>query len=298
MPSKRKLKNLFKKIDRPSRGDFFYLEKFPIIDLHSHLRNEISKHTFEAKKAGIEALVFMANSNPPLDNLERIKKVLRKKAYCQIFPVSAITKGLKGKELVNVEEIKPYVLGFSDDGYYLENLDLLKQILEKNVLVLTHCSPPFEIGVKKPHLETKYVERYLKVFEKVGGKLHIQHVSQKTTVELIRNAKKDGLKITCETCPHYFTFTKDDLETKVNPPLGTKKDVLAIKEGLADGTIDVIASDYAPLPRKTGISNYFAFLWLSFGLVFEGVLTKEQLKEKLYLNPKKIIEQQGHKLKI
>ncbi len=298
MPSKRKLKNLFKKIDRPSRGDFFYLEKFPIIDLHSHLRNEISKHTFEAKKAGIEALVFMANSNPPLDNLERIKKVLRKKAYCQIFPVSAITKGLKGKELVNVEEIKPYVLGFSDDGYYLENLDLLKQILEKNVLVLAHCSPPFEIGVKKPHLETKYVERYLKVFEKVGGKLHIQHVSQKTTVELIRNAKKDGLKITCETCPHYFTFTKDDLETKVNPPLGTKKDVLAIKEGLADGTIDVIASDYAPLPRKTGISNYFAFLWLSFGLVFEGVLTKEQLKEKLYLNPKKIIEQQGHKLKI
>ena len=298
MSSKPKLKNFLKKLNRPKGGDFFYFEKFPVIDLHCHLRNEISKHTLEAKKAGIDALVFMANSKPPLDNLERIKKVLKKKAFCQIFPVSAITKGLKGKELVDVDKIKPYVVGFSDDGYYLENLDLLKQILEKNVLVLAHCSPKYEIGLKKPYLETKFVERYLKVFEKTGGKLHIQHVSQKTTVELIRNAKKDGLKITCETCPHYFTFTKEDLDTKVNPPLGTKKDVLAVKEGLADGTIDVIASDYAPLPRKTGISNFFAFLWLSFGLVFEGVLTKEQLKEKLYLNPKRIIEAQGHKLKI
>lgn len=98
--------------------------------------------------------------------------------------------------------------------------------------------------------------------------------------------------------PHYFTFTKDDLDTKVNPPLGKKEDILAIKEGLSDETIDVIASDYAPPPRKTGIAGFKSFIPLSYGLVSEGVLSKKQLKEKLCLNPKKIMESGGYKLEI
>lgn len=102
-----------------------------------------------------------------------------------------------------------------------------------------------------------------------------------------------GLNITCETCPHYFTFTKQDLEIQVNPPLSTQEDILAIKQGLADGTIDVIASDYAPEPRKTGISGFSSFLPLSYGLVIEGILSEKQLKEKLFINPKKIIESTG-----
>ncbi len=265
---------------------------YPVIDLHTHLRNDIPRHTKEAKEAGIDVLVYMANSNPPLDNLKRIKESLRKKRYCQAFPVSAITKNLEGKELVEIEKIKPYVVGFSDDGKYLKDLNLLKKALEKNVLILAHCSPPYEIGLKNPLLETEYVKRYLRVFKKVKkGRLHIQHVSKKETVKLIKKAKKQGLKVTCETCPHYFTFTKDDLETKVNPPLAEKDDVLAIREGLADGTIDVICSDYAPLPRKTGIAGFRAFIPLCFGLVLGKVLTQKQLKEKIYLNPKKIIEE-------
>lgn len=107
---------------------------------------------------------------------------------------------------------------------------------------------------------------------------------------------RQGLNITCETCPHYFIHTCEDLEVKVNPPLGTEKDIAAIKQGLADGTIDVIASDYAPLPRKTGIAGLRSLLPLSFGLVLEGVLSKRQLKEKLYLNPRKIIESGGYRL--
>jgi len=271
---------------------------FPVIDLHTHLRNDIPKHTTIAKESGIDVVVYMANCHPPLDNLERIKKSLGKKRYCRAIPVAAITKNLAGKELVNIDRIKPYVLGFSDDGKYLKDLNLLKEIFKKNVLVLAHCSPPYEIGVRKPELETKFIERYLNLLVKIGGKLHIQHVSQKESVKLIREAKRSRIKLTCETCPHYFTYTKDDLDTRVNPPLAKKEDVLAVKEGLADGTIDLIVSDYAPLPRKTGIAGFKSFLPLSYGLVLNSTLSEEQLKEKIFLNPKKIIESRGYKLKI
>lgn len=271
---------------------------FPVIDLHTHLRNNIPEHTKIAKESGIDVVVYMANCNPPLDNLEKIKKSLKEKRYCQAIPVAAITKGLKGKELIEVNKIKDYVVGFSDDGQYLKSLNLLREILKKEVLVLAHCSPPYEVGIKKPYLETKFVERYLKILEKFGGKLHIQHISQKTTVDLIRKAKRNGIKLTCETCPHYFTYTKEDLDTKVNPPLGKKEDILAIREGLADGTIDVIASDYAPLPRKTGIAGFKSLIPLSYGLVLEGVLSEKQLIEKLYFNPKRIIESSKYRLKI
>jgi len=271
---------------------------YPIIDLHTHLRNDIPGHTKIAKESGIDVVVYMANCNPPLDNLKRIKKSLKEKRYCKAIPVSTITKNLEGKELVDIDKIKPYVVGFSDDGKYLQNLNFLKEILEKNVLVLAHCSPPFEIGIRKPELETKFIERYLNLLVKIGGKLHIQHLSQKENVKLIREAKRSGIKVTSETCPHYFTYTRDDLDTKVNPPLSSKEDILAVKEGLADGTIDVIVSDHAPLPRKTGIAGFRSFLPLSYGLVLEGVLSEKQLKEKLFLNPKKIIESNGYELKI
>lgn len=273
-------------------------KRYPIIDLHTHLRNEIPFHTKVAKENGIDLVVYMANCQPALDNLDRIKKSLKEKRFCQALPVSAITKDLEGRELVNIEEIKPYVVGFSDDGKYLKDLNLLKEVLKRDVLVLSHCCPPYEIALKRPYLETKYVERYLELLVKVGGKLHIQHISKKETLKLIKEAKKDGLKITCETCPHYFTWTKEELEIKVNPPLTKKEDILAIQEGLAGGVIDVIASDYAPLPRKTGIAGFRSFLSLSYGLVLKGILSEKQLKEKLYLNPKKIIESGGQNINL
>jgi len=262
-------------------------KEYPIIDFHTHLRNDIPKHTRIAKESGIDIVVYMANCNPPLDNLKRIKKSLREKRYCKAVPIAAITKNLAGKELVNIDRIKPYVAGFSDDGKCVQNLNLIFEILKIDVLLLVHCEP-----------EVKMIDKYLNLLDKSGGKLHIQHLSKKESVKLIRGAKRNGIKVTSETCPHYFTYTKGDLDTKVNPPLASKEDILAIKEGLTDGTIDVIASDYAPLPRKTGIAGFRSFLPLSYGLVLEGVLSEKQLKEKLFLNPKKIIESGEYKLKL
>ena len=266
---------------------------YPIIDLHTHLRNDIPKYTKIARESGIDIVVYMANCKPPLDNLERIKQSLNQKRYCKAIPVSAITKCLEGKKLVDVHKIKQHVIGFSDDGKYLEDLQLLRNVLEMGVLVLAHCSPSYEDGIANPYLETKYIERYISVLEKTKGKLHIQHVSKKESVELIQKAKERGLQLTCETCPHYFTFSKDDLDTKVNPPLGSEKDVTAIKQGLKDGIIDVIASDYAPLPRITGIAGFRSFIPLSYGLVLDETLSEEQLRDKLFTNPKKIIENSG-----
>lgn len=271
---------------------------YPIIDIHTHLRNDIPKHTKIAKESGIDVVVYMANCSPPLDNLEAIKQSLEIERHCRAIPISAITKNLEGKELVDIDEIRTFVVGFSDDGKYLEDLNLLQEILKKEVLVMAHCSPPYEEGIKNPELETEFIKRYLSVLKKTGGKLHIQHISKKESVDLIREAKKRGIKITCETCPHYFTYTYQDLDVKVNPPLTSEEDVLAIKEGLSDGTIDVIASDYAPEPRETGIAGFKSFIPLSYGLVREGMLTEEQLKEKLYTNPKRIIESGGYKLNL
>jgi dihydroorotase len=257
---------------------------YPIIDLHTHLRSDILKHTKIAKDYGIDAVVYMANCEPALDNLAAIKKSLKNKRAIMALPISAITKNLAGKELVDVEEIKDFVVGFSDDGKCLNNLKLLAEILPKNVLVLAHLEP-----------ETKMLKKYLSVLKKVGGKIHFQHISRKESVKLLRNAKKQGLKFTCETYPHYFIYSHDSENLKVNPPLGNENDILEIKKGLADGTIDVIVSDYAPLPRKTGLAGFRNFASNCFSLVLDGTLSEKQLKEKIYLNPLKIIKQNAGK---
>jgi len=269
---------------------------YPVIDMHTHIiredwPNDISKHTLLAKKFNIDTVVFMANSTPRLDSLEKIRSLLpliEENKHCQTLFVSAITKELEGKKLVEVEKIRPYVVGFSDDGHCLTDLGLLKEILEMGVLVLLHSEP-----------EEKYVLKYCDLRTKVkNGRLHIQHVSKKDSVKTIRLAKKAGVIVTCETCLHYAYITKTELATPVNPPLATVKDVEAVREGLADGTIDCLVSDYAPLPqpRKTGIAGFRWFIPLAYGLVLQGVLTEEQLKEKIYLNPKRIIESGGKKV--
>lgn len=139
--------------------------------------------------------------------------------------------------------------------------------------------------------ETEMVEKYLRVLSKIGGRLHLQHISKASTINIIRSAKKSGLKFTAETCPHYFTYTYGVEDKPVNPPLGTLQDILAIKNALKDGTIDVIASDYAPIPRPkgTGFASFSSFIPLCYGLVLEKILKSEQLKAKIHDNPLKII---------
>jgi dihydroorotase len=276
---------------------------YPVIDMHTHLRNDMEYHTKILKDNGMDVVVCMANTKPPLDSLEEIEKYMSRPRHCQVIPVSAITKNQEGKELVDVENIKSHVVGFSDDGKYLEDLGLLREILQMNVLVLPHCCPPYDVAVEHPELQVKYLYSYLDTYlntcAKVGNAfLHIQHVSRKEEVEMIREAKKSHRDLTCETCPHYFTWSRKDLDKKVNPPLASRRDVQAVRDGLADGTIDVIASDYAPLPRITGIAAPDLFIPISRGLVLQGVLSEEQLKEKLFTNPKMIIKSTGYKLNL
>lgn len=255
---------------------------YPIIDLHAHLRDKVPLHTKFAKEAGISTLVFMPNTKPYLDNLTEIKKYLKTKSYIKIIPTCAITVGREGKKLVEIESIKDHVLGFSDDGNGLNNMKLVEEALKKDVLLLVHLEP-----------EVEMTKKYLEVLRKVGGKLHIQHVSKKETVDLIRKAKKSGLKLTCETCPHYFIYHSEAEDKPVGPPLGNYEDLLAIRQGLADGTIDTIASDYAPVPRPkgTGFASFRSFIPSCYGLVLDGTLTPKQLKEKIYLNPLKLIKE-------
>jgi dihydroorotase len=258
---------------------------FKIIDLHAHFRDKIPFHTKIAYNTGISQALYMPNTQPCLDNVRDIKKSLKQKRYIKAIPVSAITIGRKGKKLVDIEKIRSYVAGFSDDGNCLMDLDLLAKILKTGVLVMAHLEP-----------ETEMAEKYLRVLSKVGGKLHLQHISCASTINIIRKFKsasqRSGLEFTCESCPHYFTFPNEIENHPINPPLGNLKDIEAVKKALADGTIDCIASDYAPIPRSkgTGMASYFAFLALSYGLVLDKTLTKQQLKEKLNSNPLKIFQ--------
>ncbi len=271
----------------------------PIIDMHTHLRDNISLDVRAmnpnnegnvvgkvAKQGMVDVFLYMANTNPPLDNLDTIRKSLSLKRYCcKAIPVSAITKNLEGKEPVNVDLIKPHVAGFSDDGNCLHDLDLLEYVLKKNVLVLVHCEP-----------ETEMIEKYIKVLEKSGGYLHIQHISRKSSVELIRKDKRIGLEITCETCPQYFIYTYNDKDLILNPPLGSELDVMEIKKGLKDGTIDVIVSDHAPHdnPLRNGLRGLKMLVSLSYGLVLMRILSEKNLWKKLTENPKKIIAKNGY----
>ena len=231
-------------------------------------------------------VLYMANTNPPLDNITAIKKSLKQKRYIKAIPVSAITIGREGKELVDIEAIKPFVAGFSDDGNCLKDLDILAAILKKDVLIMLHAEP-----------ETEMAEKYLKVLTKIKpqgfdfGRLHLQHISKESTINIIRKYKKAGVKFTTETCPHYFTYSNEVEDHPINPPLGTVQDIKAVKKALADGTIDCIASDYAPIPRpkKTGFASFNSFIPLCYGLVLDGTLTKRQLKNKIHSNPLKII---------
>jgi dihydroorotase len=254
---------------------------YKVIDLHTHLRDNIPFHTRLAKEAGIGMVLYMANTKPCLDNIADIETSLKKKRFVKATPVSAITIGRKGKKLVDIESIKPYVAGFSDDGDCLKDLKLFAEALKKNVLLMVHSEP-----------ETEMVEKYLRILEKIGGRLHLQHVVSASTIKIIRKYKKRGLKFTAETCPHYFTYPNEVEDKPIYPPLGTLKDITTIKEALADGTIDCIASDYAPVPRPrgTGFASFASFIPLCYGLVLEKALTPKQLKEKIHDNPLKIIK--------
>jgi dihydroorotase len=315
-----------------------------LIDMHVHLREPgfeyketIATGTMAAVKGGFTTVCCMPNTYPVNDNAsvtEFIKRKASQEGYCTVLPIGAITKGQKGEELAEIGTMRNEgCIAFSDDGQPVMNSMIMRRALEYskafNVPVISHSEDEtlseggvmneglmsLTLGLKGIPAEAEQVMifRDILLAELTGGKLHIAHVSTEGSVKLIRNAKRRGVNVTAETCPHYFTLTEDavkdyDTNAKMNPPLRTKRDIEAIKEGLKDGTIDVIATDHAPHHRDEklkefdlapfGISGLETALGLSLKLVEEGTLTMNQLVEKMTCNPARILDIDKGTLKI
>ncbi|MEF9426087.1 MAG: dihydroorotase [Candidatus Mariimomonas ferrooxydans] len=305
-----------------------------LVDMHSHLREPgfeyketIMTGTMAAIKGGFTSVCCMPNTNPINDTIavtEFIIEKASKKGACTVYPIGAITKGQEGKELTELEKLKNAgCIAFSDDGKPVINSLIMRRALEYSKIfdipVISHCEDlklseggvmnegfiSTILGLKGiPNAsEEIMVARDIALCELTGGRLHIAHVSTEGSVRLVREAKARGINVTVETCPHYFCLTDDSLKSystnlKVNPPLRTEKDVEAVKQGLKDGTIDVISTDHVPhhIDDKNkefdaaafGISGLETALALGLQLVEKGVLDIKLFIMKISLNPSKI----------
>lgn len=254
------------------------------IDMHTHLREpgqeykeDIVSGTLAALYGGYTAICCMPNTDPVNDN-ESVLALIRQKAekagHCRVYPVAAITKGLKGEELSEMGLLlRSGAVAFSDDGQPVESANRMRLALQYarnfDALLMAHSEDKslsgggdMNEGVTSAKLglkgipaaaESVMVARDIALAEAYGARLHVCHVSTALSVRLIRDAKARGVRVTCETTPHYFSADETwveqsgyDANTKMNPPLRSKEDVIAITEGLRDGTIDAIATDHAP----------------------------------------------------
>jgi len=306
-----------------------------LIDMHVHLREpgqeykeDIVSGTRAAVAGGFTSLCCMPNTKPVVDNAAVVEYILnraRTAGSCNVFPVGSITQGMGGECLAEMGELKEAgCVAVSDDGRPVKNAELMRRALEyargMGILVISHAEEldlvgegtmnegftSTELGLKGiPRVaEEIATAREVLLAEYTGAPVHIAHVSTAGAVRIIRDAKARGIKVSCETAPHYFTLTDDavrgyNTNAKMNPPLREADDVAAIKAGLQDGTIDCIATDHAPhhLDDKdvefnaamNGILGLETSLPLSLRLVGEGVLTLTELVRRMAVNPSRIL---------
>ena len=355
---------------------------FPgFVDVHVHFREpgflykeDIATGSKAAAKGGYTHVFTMPNLKPVPDSVENMNEELQaihEKAVVKVYPYASITKGEKGEELVDFEEINEYfelledgvelndgeikggavrLAGFSDDGTGVEDKaymdEAMQRVAEIDGIISTHCEVKSILGGKNVHdgvlarelgyrgisseSEWKMVERDIELAKKTGCRYHVCHVSTKESIELIRNAKKDGVDITCETGPHYLLLCDEDIldvykksaegkaacykvksglveydqdykvkygigRFKMNPPIRSEEDRLALIEGLKDGTVDMIATDHAPHSQEEKSKGFdglmgvvgleAAFPVLYTGLVKKGVISLEKLVELMSIAP-------------
>jgi len=314
-----------------------------LIDMHTHLREPgredeetIYTGSCAAVAGGFTSICCMPNTQPPIDNQEAVKFVYQKAkdAKCKVYCVGCITKGQKGEELTEIYDlVRAGVVAISDDGLPVPNSQVLRNALEYsrmfNLPVISHCEDlnlsangVMHEGFVSTTLgmcgipsiaEETIVARDIELAEFTGARIHIAHVSTEGSVDLIRQAKKRGIKVTCEATPHHFTLTHEIIKTfdtnaKVNPPLRTKKDVEAVKRGLSDGTIDCIATDHAPHSVEEKEVEFdsapFGMVGLetALGLVVTELINQKVLSwahaiAKLTINPARILDLKGGKIK-
>lgn len=312
-----------------------------LIDMHVHLREPgeeyketIRSGTDAAAAGGFTGVACMPNTKPVHDNSSITGFILEQASGCsaRVYPVGAISNGSKGEKLAEFGEMKAAgAVAVTDDGMPVIDSRLMRRALEyassHNMLVISHseelalsrggCMHEGEYSTRlglrgiPAAAESIMVHREIALAELTGARIHIAHVSTAEALALIRNAKQRGVKVTAETAPHYFTLTDKDVagyntNMKMNPPLRTEKDRLAVCDALADGTLDAIATDHAPhseLEKEVefsyaanGISGLETSLPLSLALVRNGLLSPVQLVELMSTKPARILGVPGGSL--
>jgi len=307
-----------------------------LIDVHVHLREpgHEYKETIEtglraAAKGGFTAVCSMPNTNPVNDNGQTTKFIINRAnelGLSKVYPAGAISRQSMGESLAEIYEMKQAgIAAVTDDGRPLENANLMRRALEYckdlDIPIFVHAEELSLVNggsMNEGRVATRYgikgipnaaesimVVRDIALAELTGASVHFCHISTKESVEAIREAKKRGVQITCETAPHYFTLTDEDVKDyntnfKMNPPLRSIEDKESIIKGLADGTIDMIASDHAPHSviekdvefdmAAFGIIGLETSLSLSLKLVQDKILTLEELVNKMSKHPAKLIK--------
>lgn len=313
-----------------------------LFDMHVHLRDPGQTHKEDiltgaaaALAGGITGVACMPNTTPAIDSTETVRYICEKASSTgvEVHPVGCITKGLKGEEMCDYTALKEAgICAISDDGRPVECAETMRQaLIQANALglpVISHCEDLSIIdggivnrGKASETLGVKGMDRasedYITAREIILAAsadvpIHIAHVSTYGSVEIIRHAKAQGVKVTCETCPHYFLMTEEavlggDADYRMNPPLRTEKDRKAVLEGVLDGTIDCIVTDHAPhAPEEkadfyhapNGVIGMETSLAASLKLVHAGLMTLPELVEKMSDNPRRILGLPQHKLAV
>ena len=304
-------------------------------DVHVHLREPgfSYKETMESgtracARGGYTAVCAMPNLNPVPDNAEHLNvqlQMIQDSAVIHVYPYGAITIGEQGQTLADMEAMVENVIGFSDDGKGIQQEEMMREAMFRakalGKMIVAHCEVndllyggyihDGEYAKKHGHKgicsasEYEQVARDLRLAEETGCKYHVCHISTKESVELIRQAKARGVDVTCETAPHYLIMNDNDLQEdgrfRMNPPIRSEEDRLALVEGLKDGTIDMIATDHAPHSAEekskglagsafgvVGIETAFAAMYTH--MVLPGIITLERLIELLTVKPRKRFE--------
>lgn len=307
---------------------------FPgFVDVHTHLREPgfsyketIATGTAAAAHGGITSICAMPNLNPVPDcrkSLDEQLKIIKKDALVNVYPYAAITVNEHGQKLAEMEQTAKYAIAFSDDGHGVQDENIMRQAMTKakslGKIIAAHCEENSllnggyihkgEYAALHSHKgicsESEWVpiKRDIALAEETGCSYHICHISTKESVELIRQAKARGVKVTCETAPHYLCFNDMDLidegRFKMNPPIRSEADRRALIEGIKDGTIDLIATDHAPHSAEekskglqnsamgvVGLETSFAVMYTK--LVKPGIISLEKLIKLMNSNARKI----------
>ena len=304
-----------------------------LVDLHVHLREPgfsrketIATGTAAAAHGGFTTVCSMPNLEPAPDTREHLQEqldIIERDAVIKVLPYATITRKRRGDELVDFEALKPLVAGFSDDGSGVQSEQVMEAAMEQAAkcggIIAAHCEVnellrkgyihDGEYAREHGHRgicsesEWKQIERDIELAAKTDCRYHVCHISTKESVALIREAKKRGVKITCETGPHYLTICDMDLQEdgrfKMNPPIRSAEDRAALVEGLQDGTIDVVATDHAPHTADeksrglefsamgvVGLETSFAVIYTK--LVKAGIITLEKAIEVMAEAPRRI----------